>query len=109
MEVYGARCSILDHGPEEVLEAAHIVPHSESGVNELDNGLLLRSDLHHLFDDHMLSIDPTTKIIHVKDSLLNSKEYAGLDKRNLRPRNDGTYPSFEYLSEHWEIFGTDAA
>ena len=44
---YGSECSITGEGPEEVLEEIHIVPHAESGINELDNGLLMRADLHH--------------------------------------------------------------
>jgi hypothetical protein len=41
LNAYGSKCSITGEGPEEALEAVHIVPHAESGINELDNGLLM--------------------------------------------------------------------
>ena len=104
LEAYGNRCSVMGHGPEEVLEAVHIIPHAQSGVNELDNGLLLRSDLHHLFDSHILGIDPQTFVIRLKNPLLEIKQYQSMDNRPLRTRLDGTHPSVKYLSERWRMF-----
>ena len=43
-----------------------------SGINELDNGLLMRADLHHLFDDGLLSINPVTKGIELDHRLQNT-------------------------------------
>jgi len=42
---------------QEALEAAHIRPYSECGTNKIANGLLLRADLHTLFDLHLMSLD----------------------------------------------------
>ena len=66
---YGSKCVITGEGPEEVLEAVHIVPHSVSGINELDNGLLMRADLHHLFDDGLLTINPISKTVEMLEML----------------------------------------
>ena len=41
---------------EEVLQAAHILPYTDAETNKIDNGLLLRADLHNLFDLYLISI-----------------------------------------------------
>lgn len=95
---YGSKCVITGEGPEEVLEAVHIVPHSVSGINELDNGLLMRADLHHLFDDDLLSINPITKIIEI-DNRLQDTSYWKYNGNELRRRDDGSQVSDQYLQE----------
>ena len=92
LQVYGGRCAISGHGPIDVLEAAHIEPHSESGRNNIDNGLLLRADLHTLLDARLLWIDPATMTVRVKDVLADSP-YGQFDMQPLRPRMDGSYPN----------------
>jgi putative restriction endonuclease len=54
---YGRRCAVTGSRIEPTLEAAHIRPVSESGAHRLDNGLLLRCDVHTLFDAGYLGID----------------------------------------------------
>lgn len=49
-DAYGRRCAVTRERTLPVLEAAHIKPYSEGGIHDLPNGLLLRSDLHRLFD-----------------------------------------------------------
>jgi hypothetical protein len=47
---YGGRCVVTRTSIVEVLEAAHIRPFSCKGTEDVDNGLLLRVDIHNLFD-----------------------------------------------------------
>lgn len=54
---YGGRCALTGVDVPEVLEAAHISPHSQGGTMSTSNGLLLRADLHTLFDLRLLVID----------------------------------------------------
>lgn len=51
LAAYEGTCCISGWAPEAVLEAAHIQEHSKAGLNSMANGLLLRSDLHALFDE----------------------------------------------------------
>ncbi|PPC78620.1 hypothetical protein C4K68_03680 [Pokkaliibacter plantistimulans] len=60
LQAYRGRCAITGCDAEPVLEAAHIIPHAESQSYSISNGLLLRADLHTLFDLFYLSIDPET-------------------------------------------------
>lgn len=87
-------------GPAAVLEAVHIVSHADSGINELDNGLLMRADLHHLFDARLLRIRSKTHEI-VVDSELKDTEYWSLNGIKLRPRVDGSNPHSRYLEMRW--------
>ncbi|MCA1790422.1 MAG: HNH endonuclease [Thioalkalivibrio sp.] len=99
--LYGGRCAVSGWGPESVLEAAHILLHARSGLNRSENGILLRADLHSLFDDGLLKIDPSTLSIVLHPSLRDGP-YAALNGTTLRPRVDASQPSREYLRERWE-------
>jgi hypothetical protein len=62
LAAYGRKCAVTGEAAEDVLEAAHIDPYSTSGCNDLSNGLLLRADVHTLFDLHLLAIDPAGRL-----------------------------------------------
>jgi hypothetical protein len=100
LNLYGARCAITDWGPSEVLECAHILWHSDSGLNDTGNGLLLRSDLHTLFDAGLLRIHPS-RLVVVLDEVLEGTPYWELNGAPLRPRVDGSQPRLEYLEARW--------
>ena len=100
MIAYGSRCVISGHGPEDVLEAVHIEPHAKSGINKTDNGLLMRADLHSLFDAGLIRINPESFKI-VVDSSLRGTLYAEFHGKKIRARKDGTQPSTQYLQERW--------
>ncbi|KVX00447.1 HNH endonuclease [Shewanella frigidimarina] len=57
LDKYKSTCIVTGCKIESLLEAAHILPHSENGSYNFDNGLLLRSDIHNLFDSNLLSIN----------------------------------------------------
>ena len=98
LEKYGRKCVITGKGPEEVLEAVHILSHAESGINELDNGLLMRADIHHLFDEKLISINPDTKVIEV-DTRLRDTDYWQYNGNEIRRRVDGSQISDSFLRE----------
>ncbi|WP_430966719.1 HNH endonuclease [Spongiimicrobium sp. 2-473A-2-J] len=101
LRLYEFGCAICGHGPDNVLEACHIVPHSVSGNNQIDNGLLLRSDLHDLFDDGLLKINPKTYMIELNPSL-SKTPYARFDGKMLRTRKDGGWPRQDYLRARYK-------
>ncbi len=100
MELYDSACAISGEGVVEVLEAAHIVSHSETGLNHTGNGLLLRSDLHRLFDSSLIAVDPKSLNV-VVSPLLAETEYQRFSGRKLRSRIDGSGPDPEYLERRW--------
>jgi putative restriction endonuclease len=57
LEAYESRCAITGHRIRPTLEAAHIKPVAAGGLHRVDNGLLLRSDIHTLFDLGYVTVD----------------------------------------------------
>lgn len=77
IQAYGSRCAITGCDVVDALEAAHITPFADEQAYSVSNGLLLRGDIHTLFDLLLLSIDPTTWAVHIAPHL--SPSYAALD------------------------------
>jgi len=95
LKKYNNKCILSnDNG---ALEAAHIIPYSSSFNNDVSNGLLLRSDLHTLFDQYKWSIEPSTSRVVVKNDISNLSQYNG-KKIKL---DDNT---IDNIREHYEIF-----
>ena len=59
----------------EQCEAAHIIPLSENNNYELDNGILLSSNLHKLFDKYYWSINPETQLVEINKKLINGRSF----------------------------------
>lgn len=78
IEAYSKRCSVSGERTLPVLEAAHIKPYSQAGPNYIKNGLLLRSDIHKLFDSGYITITDDLKVEvskRIKEEFENGKEY----------------------------------
>jgi predicted restriction endonuclease len=83
------------------LEAAHIVRYTEAGSQDVRNGLLLRADIHTLFDLGLLRIDPESRKI-VLDESIRATCYAEFEGRQLRgPAAEASRPSHENLLKRW--------
>jgi putative restriction endonuclease len=85
-----------------VLEAAHIVPYAAGGQHELSNGILLRSDLHRLFDLGYVTVNPDDHRVvmsrRIREEFENGRDYYALDGQMLRPPNDpNAFPARENL------------
>lgn len=99
INAYGGRCAITGCDVLDVLEAAHIFPYLGPDTNKVDNGLLLRADLHTLFDCSLVGIDPTTLTVVVSEKL-RASEYGVLHGRALRPpRQPAQAPSADALQQ----------
>jgi putative restriction endonuclease len=58
LSAYHGRCALTGAKIRPVLQAAHIRPVSDGGENRIDNGMLLRSDVHTMFDNGYLGVSP---------------------------------------------------
>jgi putative restriction endonuclease len=77
-DTYQKRCAVTGEKVLPVLEAAHIRPVSEGGGHRVDNGLLLRSDVHTLFDRGYLSVAPELRLMvssRLKKDFDNGEHY----------------------------------
>jgi hypothetical protein len=86
LEAYDYRCAVTDCGIESVLEAAHIKAYDGANSNAVQNGLLLRADIHTLYDLGYLKVDEHGSI-HLHEALLGS-DYQPLHGRKIRLPKD---------------------
>ena len=105
---YGRRCAISGERTLPVLEAAHIKPYSEVHRHDLVNGLLLRSDLHKLFDEGYISVDPRERRVlvskRIREEFENGKDYYKLEGQLLRePTDPLARPLIENLDYHASV------
>lgn len=106
-DAYHRRCAVTGERTLPVLEAAHIKPHSESGPNLVQNGLLLRSDLHILFDNGYLTVTPDLHVEvsgRIKEEFDNGREYYAHHGQSLivLPDQAGDRPAKDFLAWHNE-------
>jgi putative restriction endonuclease len=104
-DAYRRRCAFTQERTLPVLEAAHIKPYSSGGRHELSNGLLLRSDLHKLFDLGYMTVDPDSRHIvvgpKIREQFENGREYYALHGRVLAdPTDPAAVPSRDNLLFH---------
>ena len=100
------RNAVAPKRPLPSLEAAHIRPYSEGGEHRVENGLLLRRDLHTLFDQGYLTVTPDYHIEvsrKIREEFENGRDYYALHGRELNlPRRRSHQPSPELLAWHNE-------
>lgn len=104
-DAYGRRCAVTGERTLPVLEAAHIRPYARMGPHLISNGLLLRSDLHKLFDDGYVTVSEDCRFLvspRIREEFENGREYYRLDNHPLvaLPADEANRPSAEFLSWH---------
>ena len=100
LDAYDRKCAITGCEVVEVLEAAHIYPYQGPDTSKVVNGLLLRADVHTLFDSGLIAIDAMNMTVLVHPSLQGS-EYWTLHRKKLRlPPNTERRPNCEALKMH---------
>jgi len=103
---YERRCAFTNSPVLHVLEAAHIRPYSSGGTHAPSNGILLRQDLHTLFDRGYMTVTPSHRIevsSRIREEFHNGKEYYKLHGEIMRlPKYGDRYPSPALLGWHNE-------
>jgi putative restriction endonuclease len=108
-DAYLRRCAITGEKTLPALEAGHIRPYAKSGPHEIRNGLLLRSDLHNLFDLGYLTVTLDYKVKvsrRIREEFENGRDYYALDGQRLAvlPSDETARPAREFLEWHHGIF-----
>lgn len=104
-DAYERRCALSGERTLPVLDAAHIKPYALSQRHEVSNGILMRSDLHRLFDEGYITIDPTDRRImvspRIREEFENGKEYYRLHGQPMREPAQVIYrPHADNLDYH---------
>ncbi|GAC81298.1 HNH endonuclease [Gordonia malaquae] len=99
LDAYDRTCAVTGSRVEDVLEAAHIRPYRGSHSHRVSNGILLRSDIHTLFDLNLLTVDEQ-HVVRLHPDLLDS-EYGQYDGLPLRlPKSRAARPAKDNLRVH---------
>lgn len=106
-DAYERRCAVTGEKTLPVLEAAHIKPYALNGPHQVSNGILLRSDLHRLFDLGYVTITPELRLevsSQLRADWENGREYYAHHGQPLRvyPHDALRRPSPEFLAWHNE-------
>lgn len=105
-DAYGRRCAVSGEKTLPILDAAHIRSYADGGAHEGTNGLLLRTDIHKLFDLGYVSVDEDRRFVvsrRLKQDFDNGKHYYDLHGTELRPpKLPGAAPAADALTWHRE-------
>jgi putative restriction endonuclease len=105
LDAYSSRCAATNYDVSEGLEAAHIRPYRGAHTNETRNGILLRADIHNLFDYGIVGVDPEAMKVVLNQRARESK-YASLLGQQLRlPDDPKCQPDRELLLRHLKLHG----
>jgi putative restriction endonuclease len=106
LDAYGRACSVTGEHSLPVLEAAHIRPYSRGGLHEVTNGLLLRSDIHRLFDQGYVTVTTDHRFEvsrRLKADFENGRSYYPLNGQHVRlPESKSAHPDRNLLIWHNE-------
>ena len=99
IETFFGRCAITGCSDIQALEAAHVTPFSEDGNDKPTNSLLLRADLHRLFDSDLLAVNPVDGKVTFSASIVS---YSELSDRVINlPNNAANLDAFQ---ARWKAF-----
>ncbi len=104
-ETYHRQCAITSEKTLPVLDAAHIKPYSDEGPHMIQNGILLRTDIHSLFDKGYMTVDTEHHVLvsnRLHEDFGNGKIYYAYHGKKLAliPDKSVDLPSKEYLQWH---------
>lgn len=106
LAILGPVCAFTGPGPAAVLEAAHLYSYAAVGEHHDDGGLLLRRDVHRLFDQGDIAVDPRTLTISLRDDLARYPGYAPLQGRPLATKLDRGHVG--WIEKHWRQHRPDS-
>ena len=88
---YRRRCAVTGERTLPALDAAHIRPYAEGGAHEATNGVLLRRDIHSLFDAGYVTITPSLDFevsSRIREEYENGRLYYALHGQRISPPDD---------------------
>lgn len=103
IDAYGGRCAITGCPVVPLLEAAHITPYLGPDTNAIKNGILLRADIHTLWDLGLLAVDPDTGEVWVSPDV-DDPTYRVLSGQPLKhPSHPAQHPAVSALQQQWDL------
>ena len=104
ISAYEGRCAITHCSVLEILDAAHVTPYLGSRTNAISNGMLLRTDVHTLWDLGLIAINPDKMTVSVSP-YLHDESYQDLGgKPVFQPAPPYSRVSTSALTQQWNVF-----
>lgn len=104
LDAYGRSCAVTSEHSLPALEASHIQPYADGGLHAVANGVLLRADIHRLFDKGYVTITPDLRLLvsaRLREEFSNGKTYYPMDGGIVRvPETAKHRPDPELLRWH---------
>jgi putative restriction endonuclease len=104
LEAYGRGCAVTEEHSLPALEASHIRPYAQDGPHEVRNGLLLRADLHRLFDTGYATVTPDLRLeisARLREDYHNGRSYYPLQGARVQvPTPESHRPDKAFLEWH---------
>lgn len=111
LEAYGRGCAVTGEHSLPALEASHIRPYAQEGPHEVRNGLLLRADLHRLFDKGYITVTPDLRLrvsARLREDFHNGRTYYPLNDTPVQvPAARTDWPDKGFLGWHNEYLFRD--
>ena len=101
LKIYKSKCCITNCVETSLLEAAHIIPYMGEHSNNVLNGLVLRVDIHRLFDKFLISINPSNFKVVVAPSVQDTY-YRSLAGKTLFENSSS--PATDILIHHFKTY-----
>lgn len=105
LDAYEGRCCVTEFDAPQALEAAHIIRYRGGHTDHPENGLLLRADVHDLFDLGLLGVRPDAMTVVCADSLVGTRYERLHGGQIMLPKDEDYWPNVRALQKHLEITG----
>lgn len=102
LTAYEGRCAMTKYDAAPALEAAHIIPYRGPQTNHPTNGLLLRADMHDLFDLGLIAVDTAKMTLELASDLVGTEYEQYADRPLWIPKDKVARPSVDALDMHRE-------
>lgn len=102
LKLWNKRCAVSGVKVAAALEAAHIVPHAMKGTMRAKNSIVLRADIHRLFDANLMAINPKTMTVQFRRKA--GASYPDLTDQKVSLPKGG--PSAKDFDTRWKKFKT---
>lgn len=97
---FGPICAFTGPAPFEALEAAHLYSYAKICEHVPHGGLLVRRDIHRLFDLGLITVNPRDLTIEVSSRIMPYPEYASLKGKPLKVTVAPA--ALKWLELHWQ-------
>lgn len=103
IKAYSGKCVVTGCTVLAILEAAHITPYLGAATNSVTNGLLLRADVHTLWDLGLIAIEPMGRTVWVSPTIDDATYTVLSGIAALEPNEPRSRPSTIALQQQWHL------